>query len=197
MNKSEVKFHNTALKMHNALFRLLEKKEFGDISIMELCSEAGVNRSTFYSHYSNTYDLLKEAYTDRLREFFKTYNQSLQNIGNFDATSSAFISPEYLIPYLKFVKDNKGFFKVYMGNLKSFDVDDTYSLLLEKVFLPIYQKNGISNKIVVDYMSKFYLQGITYVVLEWVNRDCADDERFICDVIMLCIRPHIKSGGSF
>lgn len=192
MNKSEAKFHNTALKMHNALFRLLEKKEFSDISIMELCAEAKVNRSTFYSHYSNTYDLIKEAYEDRLQEFFKSYSKSLQDIESFDAAESVFISPEYLMPYLAFVKENRRFFKVYMSNLQSFEVDDTYSFLVEKVFLPIYQKNGISDKTIVNYMSKFYLQGITSIVLEWVNRDCVDDEYFICEIITMCVRPYTK-----
>lgn len=192
MGKSEVKYHNTALKMHEALFRLLEKKEFSDISIRELCTQAEVNRSTFYAHYSNTYELIKEAYEDRLKEFFKSFSSTLQDIESFDAAESVFISPDYLLPYLSFVKENKSFFKVYMSNLQSFDADDTYSFLMEKVFLPIYRKNGISDKTVVNYMSKFYLQGITSIVLEWVNRDCIDEEYFICEIITMCVRPHIK-----
>ena len=56
MNKSEAKFHNTAVKMDDALVLLLEHKEFKDISIMDVCEKAGVNRSTFYAHYENLYD---------------------------------------------------------------------------------------------------------------------------------------------
>lgn len=192
MNRSETKFHNTALKMHEALFRLLEKKEFSDISIMELCAEAGVNRSTFYSHYDNTCDLIKDAYRERLQEFFKSYSKSLEDIADLDAAESIFISPDYLMPYLAFVKENKQFFKVYMNNLQSFDADDVYTFLIEKVFLPIYQKNGISDRTIANYMSKFYLQGITSIVVEWVNRDCADDEYFICEIITMCVRPYTR-----
>ena len=47
MNKSEAKFYNTAIKMNNALFKLLEKKSFQDISVSEICDVAGVNRSSF------------------------------------------------------------------------------------------------------------------------------------------------------
>ena len=66
--------------MHRALFRLLEKKGLQEISIVELCAEAGVNRSTFYAHYTNTYDLLREAYNDRFEEFFASYDQTIDDI---------------------------------------------------------------------------------------------------------------------
>lgn len=60
MNKSESKYFNTALRFNKALLALLERKEFSYITIREICQEAGVNRSTFYLHYENTADLLKE-----------------------------------------------------------------------------------------------------------------------------------------
>ena len=39
---------------------LLEKKEFAYITIRELCAAAGVNRSTFYLHYQDIYDLSEQ-----------------------------------------------------------------------------------------------------------------------------------------
>ena len=60
MNKNESKYFNTAIRMDEALIALLEKKDFEYISIKEICQKAGVNRSTFYLHYENTADLLKE-----------------------------------------------------------------------------------------------------------------------------------------
>ena len=57
MNKNESKYFNTAIKMVEALFTLLEKKDFEYITIKEICNTAGVNRSTFYLHYVYTSDL--------------------------------------------------------------------------------------------------------------------------------------------
>ena len=54
-----------------------------------------------------------------------------------------------------------GFFRFYMGNLQNFDADHTYSYLMEKVFLPACRKNGIEDRTTVNYVAKFYLQGIT------------------------------------
>ena len=61
MNKNESKYFNTSVKMDEALLSILEKKDFEYITIKEICDAAGVNRSTFYLHYENTYDLLQEA----------------------------------------------------------------------------------------------------------------------------------------
>lgn len=193
MNKSEAKYYNTALKMHNALIQLLETKNLDEISVSEICSAAQVNRSTFYAHYANTHELLKEACSERLHQLFQSFSQSLKDIAHFHTEEAIFVSPEYLIPYLEFVKSNRNFFKVYMNHLPTFDVDSTYSYLLEKVFLPIFQKNGLSDKTVMNYMSKFFLQGIISIVLEWVNRDCTEDEYLICEIITMCVRPYIKN----
>ncbi|MBQ8872345.1 MAG: helix-turn-helix transcriptional regulator, partial [Clostridia bacterium] len=46
--------------MDEALIRLLEKKNYEFITVKEICTKAGVNRSTFYLHYETMDDLLME-----------------------------------------------------------------------------------------------------------------------------------------
>ena len=72
MNKNESKYFNTAVKMDKALLELLEKKDFEYITIKEICALAEVNRSTFYLHYENTSDLLKET-TQYITDSFLSY----------------------------------------------------------------------------------------------------------------------------
>ena len=104
MNKSESKYYNTAVLMDEALLLLLETKDFDFITIKEICKKAGVNRSTFYLHYQNTNDLLNEA----IGLINKRFNESFNN-KKFDAQISSkedsfFITKEYLIPFLTFVR---------------------------------------------------------------------------------------------
>jgi AcrR family transcriptional regulator len=51
-----------------ALFRLLMRKEFDDISIQEIADEAGLNRATFYLHYPDKNALLQAMTAARFRE---------------------------------------------------------------------------------------------------------------------------------
>ena len=196
MNKSEAKFHNTAIKFNNALLSLLERKEFNEISIMEICEEAGVNRSTFYAHYENTYDLLRETHAGLITKFFDELDDSLKiDINELNADELVFISPQYLIPYLQFIKKNKRIFKVY-NNSNAFAINTTDQLLIDNVFVPIYAKNGVTDKTVVQYMSKYFLSGISAITNQWVNRDCEDNILLICEIINICVRPNMKFSKS-
>lgn len=46
--------------LQEGLLRLLETKDLDKISVTELCRESGINRATFYNHYSSPQDLLAD-----------------------------------------------------------------------------------------------------------------------------------------
>ena len=100
MNKNESKYFNTAIKMDEALITLLEKKDFEYITIREICATAGVNRSTFYLHYENTADLLKETTRYIIDKHLAYYEVDKQRISlNFEACKREellFITDKYL-----------------------------------------------------------------------------------------------------
>ena len=60
MDKHQKKYSNTDKKIHGAFLRLLARREFSEISVTAVCKMAGVNRSTFYSHYANTHELAEK-----------------------------------------------------------------------------------------------------------------------------------------
>ena len=111
MNKSESKYFNTAARMDEALISLLARKDFAYITVREICETAGVNRSTFYLHYENTGDLLEEAvrYTEeRFFGCFPAKQQSIrQKLHTCPPEQLILITPEYLTPYLTFIRDNR------------------------------------------------------------------------------------------
>ena len=49
----------TRLLLQEALLRLLQKKNFDEISVQDLTEEATLNRGTFYAHYDDKYSLLE------------------------------------------------------------------------------------------------------------------------------------------
>ncbi len=194
MNKSEAKFRNTAVKMDDALVALLEHKKFNDISIMEVCEKAGVNRSTFYAHYENLYDLLKETQERAVSDFSASFGATLSSADLSEMTPDEliFITPQYLVPYLTFIKKNRRLYEVY-NHSNAFPIGDMDKQLIEKVFVPIYAKNGVTDRRVVEYMSRYFMSGVTAITMEWVRRGCEDDILFICEVISICVRPSMRA----
>lgn len=193
MNRSESKFRNTASKMDRALIELLENKDFSDISIMDICAKAGVNRSTFYAHYDNTYDLLREAFQGIVVNFFDECSfdspVDIRDLNGLDKDELNFISPKYLLPYLGYIRSHKRLFKIYAENANVFGVSKTDDYVIDKLFAPILGKYGVTDKKLVNYMQKFFLKGIDAIINEWVRHDCEDDILFICEIIIYCVRP--------
>lgn len=193
MNRSESKFQNTANKMGSAFITLLESKEFPDITIMDICKAAGVNRSTFYAHYENTYDLLKEAFDGMIGSFLNECEfdnpVDLSDMPNLSKDDLNFASPKYLLPYLDYVQKHRRLFKIYASNSHTFEANKTDDYLIDNIFAPIYAKHGVTDKKLIRYMQKYFLKGIDAIINEWVRNDCEDDVIFICEIITACVRP--------
>ena len=195
MNRSESKFNNSAKKMQGALIALLETKEFADINIMDICKAANVNRSTFYAHYDNTYDLLKETHQAMIGNFLSecTFDDpvDLKDMRNLDKDDLNFVSPKYLLPYLQYIQKHKRLFKIYNDNSHAFEAHDTDKYIIDNLFVPIYAKYGVTDKKLIYYMQKYFLKGIDAIINEWVQNDCEDDILFICEIITFCVRPNM------
>lgn len=59
----------TKILIRKAFMELLGKKPIQSISIKELCETAGINRGTFYKHYTDIYDLLRQIEEEMLADF--------------------------------------------------------------------------------------------------------------------------------
>ena len=190
MNKFESKYFATAAKMDEALIRLLDKKPFEYITVKEICTEAGVNRSTFYLHYENTDDLLKETLEQLIGKFCSYFGVDVHEAVNAipvqNAEELVFIKPEYIVPYLQFIKDNKKVFEVAFKNPKYFEFENTYKKLFENVFDPILEKFRFE-KDERQYVMSFYLNGIFAIASEWVKNGCKEDIEDISEIITKCI----------
>ncbi len=77
----------------------------------EICEEADVNRSTFYLHYETVGDLVDETTEMINKRFLSYFPQNERDIS--DALNGLrlgdliLVTGEYLIPYLRFIRDNK------------------------------------------------------------------------------------------
>ena len=192
MNKSESKYYNTALLMNQALIELLNKKDFEYITIKEICKKAGVNRSTFYLHYETINDLLVEC-IENINKKFVTYfdketKEIVAQIKNCPKEELIFITPEYLTPYLKFIKDNKIIHQVAVNKSNIMKSFENFNSLNKYIFNPIFKRFGIDDK-TGNYMINYYLNGVTAIINEWIKNGCKDDISYIEKIIIDCVRP--------
>lgn len=190
MNKSESKYFNTSKKMNDALISLLDYKDYEYITIKDVCQKANVNRSTFYLHYSNMNDLLKEI-IDNLNNSFASHFKSNEKLILLkkDLNDLYFIKDEFLIPYLKFIEENKKIYKAIRNHPSLFNVNSTYNNYFNFIFSPIMKRFGLEEKW-HKYLMGFYVNGISSIILDWVFDDCKIPINEVCNFIKGIVIKH-------
>ena len=198
MNKNESKYFNTAIRMDEALITLLEKKDFEYITIKEICDTAGVNRSTFYLHYENISDLLKETtryIVDKHLAYYEIdQKRILLQFETCKREELLFITDEYLTPYLTFIRDNQRIFKVSIKQFHTMNMDEVYGQMFEHIFSPILARFCVPEA-ERTYVMKFYLTGVFAIIMEWLSNSCSDDIKTITKIITDCVMGERNANG--
>lgn len=83
MRKSDARVRYTQRVLKESFLSLLRKKPVSKITVKEVCDLAELNRATFYSHYSDCFDLMEKIE----QEILKVFEQSLCLIEGFDVTA--------------------------------------------------------------------------------------------------------------
>ena len=67
--KEDLRVKKTKMLIKNSFIELAKKIEYQKISIKDLCEKAMINRNTFYLHYQNKDDLVKEMINDTIEKY--------------------------------------------------------------------------------------------------------------------------------
>ena len=190
MTRSESKYFATAARMDEALFQLLEEKDFAYITVKEICERAGVNRSTFYLHYETVNDLLAESARYIIDKLIENMPQDtaefFEKIQTRPLEELHLITPEYLSPYLNFIKDHRRIFRTALEQSSVLGLEDAYLALNRHVFAPILNRFQVPSS-GQKYIMPFYIHGLMAIINEWLKEDCKDSVEQLISVIQLCI----------
>ena len=183
MNKSESKYFNTALRMDY-------------ITVKEICYQAGVNRSTCYLHYETMADLVNETLemiNQRFLSYFPQQEEAvLGDMGSREREELVLVTREYLLPYLRFIRDNKKVYRAAFRNLRSMQAYARYGELKQHILGPILERFEIPAAHRPYYIA-YYVEGIAAIIKEWLRQDCGDEVEMIADIIESCVRPRDDS----
>lgn len=191
MNKSESKYFATAARMDEAFLELIEKKDFAYITVKEICEKAGVNRSTFYLHYETVGDLLQESaqyIIDRFVEFMPHNTvEFLEKLPERPLEELYLVTPEYLSPYLAYIKEHRRIFKTTVEQAAVLRMHDAYRSLKLHVLTPILNRFNVPQED-QEYIMSFYISGIMAIIGKWLKDDCRDSIEHIVSLICFCIK---------
>ena len=72
--KNNKRFYETEIRMEAAMLEIMKNTEFEKITVKKICEKANVNRSTFYAHFIDIYDMIDKMEMELSRELLNEYS---------------------------------------------------------------------------------------------------------------------------
>lgn len=175
--KNNQRAKDTRAKIESVFTSLLKDKELQKISIQEICRGADVNRTTFYIHYIDIYDLMRKMEEEMFQQIENLFID--KETGNYKA-----ITVECFVGLFQFLKDNRDFYQAYLKS--SGQNNMVYSSISEsckKALEPFFHEVEILSTREIEYHLEFFKAGISAIILYWLNADCLETPQELADII--------------
>lgn len=105
--KMDRRVRKTRKQLREGLARLMETKSIRDIKVKELVEEVDINRSTFYLHYSDIYDMLSQIEEELIEE--------IQDALRMYPLGPNRQSAAFLCRMFEIMSENRGIYKAICG----------------------------------------------------------------------------------
>lgn len=162
--------------LQEGLLRLLETKELDKISVTELCRESGINRATFYNHYSSPQDLLADLET-QLTEGMD------QLMGYPTNTAEALVQLEAVCTYMQ---EHAHSIITLSRCHADADLADTFHKLNEH-FPPRRPRSKLTVNMDEDSVhltATFIYTGCYHLIREWLIKDIQKTPKEIAELLL-------------
>ncbi|MCL2196016.1 MAG: TetR/AcrR family transcriptional regulator [Treponema sp.] len=159
--KENRKVRMTRMVLQDSLIELMKTKPILSITIKDICELADMSRSTFYAHYSDQYDLLRQIEKETLAYFEDMLNMYKDKINKKDIT-------QMLEGMLTYIANNSNSIHVLLSENGDLDFQKkifqqfTNHKQVTKYFSEDYKDNEA-------YYSVFLIHGAIGLVQHWLK----------------------------
>ncbi len=170
----KTKYTQTALK--NSLIELMQEKSISKITIKELCENADINRTTFYAHYSDQYELLR-----CIEE--ETFTWGKEIIAKFTEKTDKTEMIKNIEKAFEYFADNKSHIQTLMSEKGDIDFQ-------KKLMTIIYEQCGMSladfvdsTKINTELYFVFIVNGSIGLIQHWLKNGLKESPAEMAEII--------------
>ncbi|MDO4378746.1 MAG: TetR/AcrR family transcriptional regulator C-terminal domain-containing protein [Erysipelotrichia bacterium] len=167
----------TKKALANALIKELQNKTIDKITIKDLTDICGINRQTFYYHFTDIYDLMEWTLKQHIRNYLE--HDEVKNDNSFSKIKSLlnFLTQERRM--LLNAYDNRNY--IY------------YHQFLTSYLSPLIRKRIMEEPLAaqvksdkIDFIVKTYTYALVGIAINWLNRGAPNDiELYINDINIL------------
>lgn len=172
----DIHLSKTYINLNHALIILLEKKSFDDIKVSDICKIANIHRTTFYSYFSDKYELLDSCINDMIADF-------ANQISKEQYTSEKEYYAKVTIKLLSYIYENRLFCKnLLFRNGQNF-LNSLQSSLASSISEMILA-NKLYQNTPSDVVSQFYSGAIISTISWWLKNNCNISKEKLCEYLV-------------
>ena len=163
--KEDLRILKTKASLYRGLMNLMKKKPFEEINVSEICKESLINRSTFYDHFNDKYELIEYLMNDMRNELIEKINKS-------NKTNTI---KEYYIELMRVLLEHiKSNIDVYSSAIKINSNSIAKDMMTDVIIISTTKeieknyinKSNIPTKLIVLY----YASGIINITIDYLNK---------------------------
>ncbi|QHZ49184.1 TetR/AcrR family transcriptional regulator [Bacillus sp. NSP9.1] len=173
------------LKM--ALFHLLAEKEWEKISVQDITKQANLNRTTFYQHYQDKYDLLLQ----NVSEMFAAMQKEI--FSPLDAELSG-DKPEaywYVLRFYQHLKKNSPDFTIIMNRRYELNIKELLQDFWNDSFLTGIKKAAageVEHTVPLDIQRQFVISAYAGTAAWWLENGMPYTPEFMAESMISLIQ---------
>ena len=172
----------TEQKLQHALTELLPVKGLSGITVSDICRAAGINRGTFYAHYTDKFDLVEkqiEKITDDLKAIILKPAESAH-------VDDELIPQQRVLEALRYVQADYPLIAALTGNGSDVELRDRVQEIIGELLEQSARRHGLTlsyGGVPADYGRAMVLSGITSVIWLWIRKGCAEAPEEIVEIV--------------
>lgn len=167
----------TKRALETSLKKLLLKKPINKITISDITDDCGVNRMTFYYHFTDIYDLARWA-------CMEDAEQAIANNKTYDTWQQGFLN------IFNAVLENKPFIKNVYHALDREQIENYLNTQTHELLMGVIEEQAtgmfISEKD-KEFIADFFKYAFNGIMLNWIADDMKEDPKYIVDRVSVLI----------
>lgn len=165
MVKHNQHWRQTHDQLQTLTFALLKTTPPEQITVSQLCAAAHINRSTFYAHYQDVFNLVDQTQANKRRELMAGFTEHLP------AEATGFLTTASLTVFLDFIKTNGWFYKIVLKSRTHFPIEEGFGQLSALLLDLIKKRHPKMTDDDLLYVFVAFQAGFTTILRRWAEAD--------------------------
>lgn len=170
----------TRMALKDSLIKLLKEKPISSITVKEICELADINRSTFYAHYLDHFDLLDKIEEEIIQDMAGYLNQCAHENDEDDL--------QLIERLLEYFTSKHEVCQVLLNENTDTTFQKKVITFAHQAFIKNWKAAHTLDPELSDYISTFIISGSIDVIRKWSNNGMDKTPKELAEVINKLIK---------